>query len=132
MVIDKKVSEKIENFCFTSYIFGNSFCFFCVYDFITHDHWIMHTTCQIFSIFTTTCTRIPSIIFFRYTTFFILTSTFTDVPPLIWITFFSSNLHVHSHDISFVKMFDSFFPGIILKTCIFKIFCFIWTTYFIR
>ena len=33
---------------------------------------------------------------------------------------FLSNLHLHLHDISFVKISDSIFPVIILKTCIFK------------
>ena len=32
--------------------------------------------------------------------------------------FFSSNLHLHLHDISFVETFHSFFPVIIFKTCI--------------
>ena len=34
--------------------------------------------------------------------------------------FLPSNLHLHLHDISFVKIFDLFFPLSILKTCIFK------------
>ena len=36
--------------------------------------------------------------------------------------FSSSNLHLHTHDISFVKIFDSFFSVIVSKTCIFKSF----------
>ena len=42
--------------------------------------------------------------------------------------FYPSNFHLHLHDISFVKIFDSFFPVIMIKTCIFKS-CFIWNTY---
>ena len=33
---------------------------------------------------------------------------------------FPSNLHLHSHDISFVKIFDSFTPAIMLNTLRFK------------
>ena len=33
---------------------------------------------------------------------------------------FPSNLHLHSHDISFVKIFDSFIPVIMLNTLRFK------------
>ena len=34
--------------------------------------------------------------------------------------FFPWNLHLHLHDILFVKIFDSVFSGITLKTCVLK------------
>ena len=52
-----------------------------------------------------------NIIFFTCMTLFTLTSAFTVIPPLIWITFFPSNLHLHLH-MHFVKIFDS-----IMQSC---------------
>ena len=56
------------------------------------------------------CSRIPNIIFFIYMNFFTLILTFIVIPTLIWITFFPTNLHLHSHDIFFVNVFNSFIP----------------------
>ena len=60
-----------------------------LYKLIANNCWIIHNTCSIFSIFTTSCSEILNIIFFTYLTFFTFTSTFIIVPPLICITFSS-------------------------------------------
>ena len=39
---------------------------------------------------------------------------------LNYIKFFPSNLHLHLHNISFVNVFDTFIPVIMLKTLRFK------------
>ena len=129
----------MEILCFTDRFlfiksYWNSFCFFILslYNFITLERWIIHYTCWIFYIFGITCRRIPNIIFFTHMTFFTPTLTLIHIPRLIWITFFSSNLHLHSHDICFVNFFDSFIPVIILNTLRFCFARFIWNTYFIR
>ena len=54
--------------------------------------------------------------------FFILTSTFIVIPPLNYITFVPSRLHLHSHEICFVNVFDSFITVIRLKRLRFKFF----------
>ena len=49
--------------------------------------------------------------------FFTLTSTFIVIPPLILnYSFFTSNLHLYSHGMYFVNVFDSFIHAIMLKT----------------
>ena len=48
--------------------------------------------------------------------FFTLTSTFVITPPLLESHFLLSNLHLNSHDICLVNVFDSFIPVIVLKT----------------
>ena len=52
-------------------------------------------------------------------TFLSLISTFVVIPPSE-LHFFPSNLHLHSHDICFVNVFDSFFPVIMLNTLRFQ------------
>ena len=95
----------------------NSFYLFFIwlYNFITCNHWIILNTCWIFSIFTNACSRIPNIM-----NLFTLTSTFIVIPPLIWMTFFPSNLHSNSHEICFVNVLDWFIPVIMFKTLRFK------------
>ena len=53
-------------------------------------------------------------------TFFTLTSTFIEMLPLILITFCSSNLHLHLHDVCFVNIFDSCITVIMLHKLTFK------------
>ena len=65
-----------------------SFCFF--YNFITLNHWFINNNWKIFTIFATTYSRIPNIIFFAQILFFpifTLTSTYIAIPLLLWITF---------------------------------------------
>ena len=86
-----------------------------LYNFITRNDWIILNTCWIFFIFTNACSRIPNIM-----NLVTLTSTFIVIPPLIWMTFFPSNLHLNSHEISFVNVLDWFIPVIMFKTLRFK------------
>ena len=53
-------------------------------------------------------------------TLFTFRSTFIAIPPLTRITFFPSNFHLHSHEICFVNVFDSFIPVIMLNMLRFK------------
>ena len=99
-------------FCFRGYLFfikiyWNGFC--SIYNLITRNHWIASNTSYILTIFATTYSRIPNIIFFAHMMFFqifTLTLTFIIIPLLIKLHFLSSNLHSHSHDICFVKTFS--------------------------
>ena len=97
MVINKNAS-KIENLSFIGCFFfikicWNSFCFFIVWPsfsvhtYITPNPWIIRNICSISTSFTTTCRRIPNIIFFTYIMFFTLTSIFIIFPLLFWVTF---------------------------------------------
>ena len=69
------------------------------------------------SISTSTCTRIPNIIFFTYMFFTHINSYCYFTLDLNFI--FLSNLHLHLH-ICFVNVFDSFIPVIMLSTFRFK------------
>ena len=71
-----------------------------------------------FFIFTITCSRIRNI-FFTYMTFITFTSTMI-VIPLSESHFLPSNLHLHSHDMCFVNVLESFIPVIMLNTLRFK------------
>ena len=99
----------------------NSFCFFViwlsfvvqislrvrVYNSITLNHWTIQNICSIFTIFLTTCTRIPhrdlSLFHFWFD-----------------LHFPTSNLDLHSHYKCFVNIFDSFAFVIILSILRFK------------
>ena len=48
--------------------------------------------------------------FFTYMMLFTFASTLKFIPLLFWTLFPSINSHVHSHNISFVSIFDSCFP----------------------
>ena len=81
-----------NNFCW------NSFCYF--YNFIRFSYWIFNNTFKLFTISTSICTRIPSIIFFVHIMFSricALTSAFI-VIPLLSCIFYHQILHLHSHD----------------------------------
>ena len=113
--------------CFTGYIIftitcWNRFYFFIVwlYNFITRNHWIIHNTCQIFSIFTITCSRIPNIIFFTYMIFLHSYRHLSLFHHWFHLHFVQSKLHLHSHDICLVNAFDSLIPVIMLNTLRFK------------
>ena len=65
--------------------------------FRAYNYWIVINTSYIFTIFATTCCRIPNIIFFVHTMFFwilIFTPTLTVIPVLIRV-FLLSNLHLY-------------------------------------
>ena len=90
---------KFRNFVFHRLLFfikscWNRFCFLVVwlYNFITRNQWTIHNTCWIFSIFTTTCSRIPNIIFSHTWSFLhshqqlpLFHHWFELIPPLIYI-----------------------------------------------
>ena len=80
-----------------------------------------HIITEIFTIFATTCSCIPNIIFFTYMMFFTLAETFIIIPLLIWITVLPSNLYLHLQDICSVKFFDLFIPVIMLSMLKFKL-----------
>ena len=114
---------KYGNFFFLGYflfikVCWNCFCFF--YNFITRNHWIIHNIYLILSIFATTWSSIPNIIF-SYIRYF-LHSHQHFLLFLHWseLNFFSSSLHLHSHDISFIKIFCFIFLFHLLETYIFK------------
>ena len=111
--------------CFTTYIFlikicWNFFSFFC--NFITRNYWIVDNTCQIFSVFATTYSRISNIIFSNTRCFLKWHRNLLLFHFWSELDFLLSNLNLHLHDIIFVKIFYSFFSAIISKTCIFKSF----------
>ena len=54
--------------------------------------------------------------------FFAFALTFIVIPLLIWIAFFTIKFTVHSHDISFVNVCDSFILVIMLNKLRFKSF----------
>ena len=86
-----------------------------LYNFITCNHWIIHNTCLIFSIFTITCSRIPNIILSAFRTFL---HSYQYLPFFHhWFEshFFPSNLHLHLHDMPFAKIFESYIPVITLN-----------------
>ena len=92
------------------HICWNSIC--CVYNFITHNHWIFNSTCWIIATSQLHITGWFQIFFFLI---FTLTSTFIIIPILIWGTFLLSNLHLNSHDTWFINDFHSFIIFITLK-----------------
>ena len=47
-------------------------------------------------------------------------SIFIVIPPVIWIKFYSINLHLHLHEICLDKVFDSFIPVTMSKTLRYK------------
>ena len=65
-------------------------------------------------------TRFQICIFFTCVMLFALTSKFIVVHFWSELPFLPSNLHLHSHGICFVNIFDSFTPVIILNTPRFK------------
>ena len=89
----------------------NSFNFFVVWLYNFSSHVIAESYIilgKYFSIFTTKCRRIPNIIFFL-----IHDAFYTHISICRYST-------IYSHDISFVKIFDSFLPVIMLSTRRFK------------
>ena len=97
-----------------NYFCGSSFCqntFCSFYNIITCD-WIVNDSTKIFTIFTSTFSRILNITFLHI--FFWLTSTVTVIPNLVWITFFTVKFTVTFA--CFINFFDSFVLIIKLKT----------------
>ena len=79
--------------------------FFGTYYMIIYNYWITNNTSYIFTIFTTTCCRIPNTIFWIFT----FTVTLRIIPLLnFWfkLHLLLSNLHSHLHDICFVNVLD--------------------------
>ena len=90
-----------------------------VYNFVRCNHWMVNNSWLNINLFTTTCNRIPNIIFFACFLFiriFARTPIFIIIPLLIRVIFSTVKLHLHSHDIFFVNNFDPFIPTIILKS----------------
>ena len=99
----------------------NSFCFF--YNFIAYNYWIVNNTSYIFTIFVTTCCRIPNTISLHARCSFGLSHIHRHSSLFhFWfkLHFLLSNLQSHLHNICFVNVFGSFIPVMIWKTCKFK------------
>ena len=96
----------------------NSFCFVVIwlYDLITHNCWIIHNTCRIFSIFSITCRKIPKVIFYTYMKFLHSHQHLSLFHHWFELYFLPSNLHLQTHDVCFAHAFDSFIPVIMLNT----------------
>ena len=123
VIINKKVG-KIQIFFFTGYFFFVKICWhcFCWNSLIPPNYWVINNTWIFFTIFATTFSKIPNIIFFAHM-FFRFFHSHQHLPLFhVWfeLLFLPSNLHLHLHDICFVNVFDSFIPVIMLKTLRFK------------
>ena len=134
MLISKKASKILKLFVLQIAFFSlTSFNCYCSFfnNFITHI--ITESSVILAKYFPLSQIHVAGLqlwSFSHYVMIFTLTSTFV-FPKLIWITFFPSNLHLHSDYTSFVKIVDSLFPIILLKTCIFQ-YCFILNTYSLK
>ena len=95
---------------------------FCVSNFIPRNHWIINNTCKIFTIFATTYSRIPNVIFFIYMMFFAHSPIFIVILHLIWITFSTIKFTFIFAWYMLCNVFESFLPVIMFNKLRFK-FC---------
>ena len=120
------IKGQVKNFYFTDCIFVIKMCCncFCLFfnNFITNNRWIILNTCQIFTIFITTCSRIPNISFFTSWCFWHSHQHLLLFYHWSELHFVLSYLHLNSHDICFVNIFYPFILVIILSTLRFKFF----------
>ena len=100
MITKNCMQNKAVSYFFTVTIYWSctrniccySICLFCWcnihsnYNFITLIHWSISNTFQIRTIFTNTCARIPTIIFFTLMIIFTFTLTCFIIPFFVWIT----------------------------------------------
>ena len=116
MVINKKTNK-----IYKSFGFWNCFCF--LYNLIIRNYCIINNTSYVFTIFTTTCSRIPNIIFSHTWCSFKLLHSHQHLSffyILFDLYFLPSALHLYLHDIYFVNVIDSFIPVIMLKILRYK------------